>query len=186
MTQHIQTTTKLKDRELVHIERVVQVLVDALQHNHTVFLFGNGGSAADAQHIAAEFINRFKIDRRPLPAVALTTDTSVITAIANDSGFQYVFEKQIRALGKKGDIAVAITTSDFSADGHSIILKHALTAAKEKGMITIGLISDKSKNICSLLDEQVVIPDTETPRIQEAHILVAHIICELVEAELCA
>jgi len=121
-----------------------------------------------------------------LPAVALTTDTSVITAIANDSGFQYVFEKQIRALGKKGDIAVAITTSDFSADGHSIILKHALTAAKEKGMITIGLISDKSKNICSLLDEQVVIPDTETPRIQEAHILVAHIICELVEAELCA
>jgi len=183
MVQHIHIIEQLRKREIHNIEKIIKIIVNAISKDHTLFIFGNGGSAADAQHIAGEFVNKLKIDRRPLPAIALTTDTSIITAIANDSGYRHVFERQIAALGKKGDVALAITTSDFTSDGHSIILKDALMKAKEKEMITIGFVSDKSKNILSLLDEQVVIPDKETPRIQETQILVAHIICELVEEE---
>lgn len=180
---NIKTSTRLLETQIDNIENASRLISDAFKHDKTLFLFGNGGSAADAQHIAAEFINKFKLDRRPLPAIALTTDTSVITSISNDSGFCNIFERQIRALGKKGDIALAITTSDIKPDGHSSDLAFALDAAKEKGMKTIGFVSDKSKNILEKLDIKIIVPSIETPRIQESHILTAHIICELVEKE---
>lgn len=180
---NIKTSTRLLETQIDNIENASRLISDAFKHDKTLFLFGNGGSAADAQHIAAEFINKFKLDRRPLPAVALTTDTSVITSISNDSGFCNIFERQIRALGKRGDIALAITTSDIKPDGHSSDLAFALDAAKEKGMKTIGFVSDKSKNILEKLDIKIIVPSIEIPRIQESHILTAHIICELVEKE---
>jgi D-sedoheptulose 7-phosphate isomerase len=167
------------------INIVSKVIISSLRNGGKILIFGNGGSAGDSQHIAAEFINKFRFDRKPLPAIALTTDSSIITAISNDSGYQHVFEKQIQALGSKGDIALAITTSDFSNnDNHSKVMEFALKVAKEKNMVTIGLVSKKSKNILELLDYSIIVPSTDTPRIQESHILIAHILCEIVESNL--
>jgi len=181
--ENINTMSDLLEIQMDNIKDVIEIIIDAFKNDKTLFIFGNGGSAADAQHIAAEFINKFNFDRRPLPALALTTDTSTITAISNDSGFCHIFERQIEALGKKGDIALAITTSDIYSDGHSSDLGLALDAAKRKGMVTIGFVSEKSKNILKKLDVNIVIPSKKTPRIQEAQILAAHIICELVEEQ---
>ena len=157
------------------IAAAAEAIAEAFKAGRKLLLFGNGGSAADAQHIAAEFMNRFLIERPPLPAVALTTDTSVLTSIANDYSFDEIFSKQVKALGKKGDVALGITTSGSSGN----VLK-ALRVAKRLGMITIALTGEGGK-AASLADIPLQIPSRSTPRIQEAHIAVGHILCDLTD-----
>lgn len=153
-----------------------KAIADAFKAGRKVLLFGNGGSAADAQHIAAEFMNRFIIERPPLPAIALTTDTSILTSVSNDYAFDEVFSKQVKALGRKGDIALGISTSGTSPN----VLK-AFRAAKKIGMTTIALVGEGGK-AASLADIALQVPSRSTPRIQEAHIVVGHILCELTDA----
>jgi len=148
----------------------------AFKNHRKLMLCGNGGSAADAQHIAAEFVNRFLLDRYPLPAMALTTDTSIITSIANDYSYEKIFSKQIQALGVKGDILLAISTS-----GNSNNILSAIRTAKEKGLYTVGLIGGDGGKMLTLVDLPLVVESNETPRVQETHILAGHLICELVE-----
>ncbi len=160
---------------LDNIEAVAQRLADCLAAGHKVLIFGNGGSAADAQHIAAEFVNRFMIERPPLAAIALTTDSSILTSISNDYHFDDIFSKQIQALGKKGDIAWGISTS-----GNSPNVLKGLQAAREKDLYTIGL-GGRGGEMVSLVDVALTVPSDTTARIQESHLTMAHILCELVE-----
>lgn len=141
-----------------------------------LMLCGNGGSAADAQHIAAEFVNRFLLERPPLPALALTTDTSILTSIGNDYSYDEIFSKQIKALGMEGDVLVAISTSGMSRN-----ILSALETAKERGIYTVGLLGSEGGEAAPLADLAMVVPSEQTPRIQEAHILAAHILCQLVD-----
>ncbi len=183
--ESIQTKQKLVKNKNVFfkIEKVIDLIVKAFKNQKKILIFGNGGSAADAQHFAAELVNRFKIERNPLSAISLVTDTSILSSIANDSGYDCIFSKQIEALGKKGDIAIAITTSDIEMKkgGHSSNIANGLITAKKRGLITVGLVSEKSKEILKLLDLHIKIPSKNTPRIQEGHILIIHIICEITE-----
>lgn len=157
------------------ILEAAQAIAHAFRGGRKVLLFGNGGSAADSQHIAAEFMNRFQIERPPLPAIALTTDTSLLTSISNDYAFDEVFSKQVKALGKKGDIAIGISTSGNSAN----VLK-AFRVARKLGMVTIALTGEGGK-IASNADIALAIPSRSTPRIQEAHITIGHILCDLTD-----
>ncbi len=168
---------------LAEIKTAVMLTVQALKGGKKILVFGNGGSAGEAQHFAAEFVNRYKINRAPWPAIALTTDTSNLSSIANDFGYEHVFSKQIEALGQAGDIVFALTTSDIETQkgGHSVNIYEGLMAARKKGLMTIGLVSEKSLDILKLLDVAVKIPSRNTPRIQEAHLLVLHSICEIAE-----
>jgi D-sedoheptulose 7-phosphate isomerase len=149
----------------------------ALRNGRTVFAFGNGGSAADAQHFTAELVGRFEGERRPLPAVALSTDTSALTAIANDYGFERVFARQIEALGRAGDVAVGISTS-----GNSPNVLRGLEAANARGLVTIAL-TGRGGQAGSVAAHHVAVPEDRTARVQEVHITVLHVICELVEKE---
>ncbi|MGE5285074.1 MAG: SIS domain-containing protein [Actinomycetota bacterium] len=167
---------KMAETMSTEIASAATAIAEAFKAGRKLLLFGNGGSAADAQHIAAEFMNRFLIERPPLPAIALTTDTSVLTSIANDYAFDEIFSKQVKALGKKGDVALGITTSGSSGN----VLK-ALRAAKKLGMTTIALTGDGGK-AASLADIALQVPSRSTPRIQEAHIAVGHILCDLTDA----
>jgi len=157
------------------IVAAARALAQAFKEGGKVLLFGNGGSAADAQHIAAEFVNRFAIERPPLPAIALTTDSSILTSVSNDYAFDEVFAKQVKALGKKGDVAIGISTS-----GTSVNVLKALRAAKKIGMTTIALCGEGGK-MGPLADVLLAVPSKSTPRIQEAHIAVGHILCELTD-----
>ena len=160
--------------------RVIDAVAAALQRGNKLLIFGNGGSAADAQHIAAEFTNRFLIERPPLAALALTTDTSALTAIANDYDYSQVFAKQIKALGRAGDMALAISTSGNSAN---ILL--ALDACRELEIATIGLTGGKGGKMAAKVDFLLQASEGKTsPRIQETHILVGHVICEMVDQRL--
>jgi D-sedoheptulose 7-phosphate isomerase len=162
------------------IERVVGEIVRTLQTGGKILLFGNGGSAADAQHIAAEFVNHYMMDRPPLPAIALTTDTSVLTSIVNDYGATDLFAKQVQALGRAGDIAIALSTS-----GNSVNILRALDVCKEMGIRTVGLTGGSGGAMATKVDHCLCVSATAmTPRIQEAHILIAHVLCELVDQEL--
>ncbi|MCX7771024.1 MAG: D-sedoheptulose 7-phosphate isomerase [Proteobacteria bacterium] len=167
---------KVKDREITKISAVAHAIYRTFQEGGKLLICGNGGSAADAQHMSAEFINRFRIERTPLPAIALTTDTSVITSISNDYSFYEVFSKQVLALGREGDILLGITTSGKSPN----ILK-ALEVAKGKGMITVGLSGDYTEEMNKLCDYYIHVPSKNTPRIQEVHLLIEHVICEIVD-----
>jgi D-sedoheptulose 7-phosphate isomerase len=155
---------------------VAQRLATCFAAGHKLLIFGNGGSAADAQHIAAEFVNRFAVDRKPLPAMALTTDTSVLTSISNDFSFDEVFSKQIRALGKRDDIAWGISTS-----GNSKNVLLAMEAARDLGLYTLGLTGCGGGKLAQRCDLALIVDSQATPRIQESHITAAHILCELVE-----
>jgi D-sedoheptulose 7-phosphate isomerase len=166
---------KMAETMAAEIVTAATTIAEAFKAGRKILLFGNGGSAADAQHIAAEFMNRFLIERPPLPAVALTTDTSVLTSIANDYAFDEIFSKQVKALGKKGDVALGITTSGSSGN----VLK-ALRAAKKMGMTTIALTGEGGK-AGALADIALQIPSRSTPRVQEAHIAVGHILCDLID-----
>ena len=153
-----------------------RVIVGALRQGNKVLLCGNGGSAADAQHIAAEFVGRFAFDRPALPALALSVNTSCVTAIGNDYGFDLVFSRQIEALGKKGDVAIGISTS-----GNSINVLRAMSTSRKLGLRTIALTGCTGGKLKNEVDFCLCAPSTETPRIQECHMLVGHIISELVE-----
>jgi len=148
----------------------------SFENGGKLMLCGNGGSAADAQHLAAEFVNRFQLERQPLPALALTTDTSIITSVANDYRYEDVFSKQIKALGVQGDILLAISTS-----GRSGNILSAIRTAKEKGLYTAGFIGGDGGDMIKLVDLALVVESGRTPRVQEAHILAGHLICELVD-----
>lgn len=154
----------------------VQMVVEAFKAGNKILLFGNGGSAADAQHIAAEFVNRFLIERPPLPAIALTTDTSVLTSISNDYGYADSFAKQVKALGKEGDVAIGISTSGAAAN----VLK-AIKAAKEMGLKTVGLAGRDGGELANLVDIALVVDSQIVPRIQEVHITIGHVLCEMVD-----
>jgi D-sedoheptulose 7-phosphate isomerase len=168
------------DRELVAaIVAIAGRVAQAIRGGGKLLLAGNGGSAADAQHIAAEFVGRFINDRAPLAAIALTTDTSALTAIGNDYGFDHVFERQIRALGRKGDAFVAISTS-----GRSPNIVAALEAARELGLVTVGFTKAAPSPMRALCDLVLAVPSEETALIQQVHITAAHAICHLVEREL--
>ena len=161
------------------IERAGKVLAQAFRRRHKVLLFGNGGSAADAQHIAAELVGRFLKKRRGLPAIALTTNTSNLTAIANDFGYDASFSRQIEALGRSGDVAVAISTS-----GNSSNVIEAVRCARRLGLFTLGILGKDGGRLKRMVDLALVVPSNDTQRIQEAHITLGHVLCELVEADL--
>ena len=155
---------------------LIKLVASTFEAGNKVFFFGNGGSAADAQHLAAEFVNRYIMDRPPLPAVALTTDTSILTSISNDIAFAEIFAKQHIALGKEGEVAIGISTSGNSSN----VLK-AFEVAKEMGMKTVALTGNDGGALAKMADFSLVVSSSSTPRIQEAHILIGHILCEMVE-----
>lgn len=156
--------------------QAVGMVVEAFKAGNKVLLFGNGGSAADAQHIAAEFVNRYQIERPPLPAIALTTDTSILTSISNDYGYIDSFSKQVKALGKEGDVAIGISTSGTAAN----VIK-AIKAAKEMGLKTISLTGGDGGDLAKLTDIALVVDSPITPRVQEVHITIGHVLCEMVD-----
>jgi D-sedoheptulose 7-phosphate isomerase len=165
-----------------HADRIAQVaklMATAFRDGYKILLFGNGGSATDAAHIAAEFVGRYKRDRMPLPAIALATDIAAITCIANDYGYEELFARQVRAHGRKGDIAVAISTSGNSPN----VLKGA-EAARECGLTTVAWTGANGGKLAGLVDYPFIVPSTVTSRIQESHITLGHILCELVEEQL--
>lgn len=161
-----------KDR----IYEVGTIMATALKDGNKILLFGNGGSAADAQHIAAEIVGRFKKERRGLPAVALTTDTSVLTAVGNDYGFEAVFERQIEALCTPGDVAVGITTS-----GNSENVIRGLRKAHDLGATTVAFTGRNGGKVVDIVHYSFVVPSYETPRIQECHITLGHVLCEIID-----
>lgn len=159
---------------------VIDLCADTLEHGGTLFFFGNGGSAADAQHLAAEFVNRYKLPRAPLPALALTTDSSALTSIANDFGYREVFAKQIEALARAGDAAFAISTS-----GNAANVLRAVAICKRRGVTTVGLTGGTGGKLADRVDHLLCVDGSaDTARIQETHIVIGHAVCELVENEL--
>jgi D-sedoheptulose 7-phosphate isomerase len=168
------------DAELARtIETVARLCAKALRDGNKLLLAGNGGSAADAQHLAAELVSRFYFDRPGLAAVALTTDTSALTAIGNDYGFERLFARQVDALGRKGDVFIGLSTS-----GNSPNILKALDEARLKGLVTVGLTGQGGGRMAALCDHCLRMPSSETPRIQEGHIVVGHTVCALIEREM--
>ncbi|MCD4721127.1 MAG: D-sedoheptulose 7-phosphate isomerase [Desulfobacula sp.] len=173
--ESIQAKKEFFSKNIEKIEACASMMATTFKKGRKILLFGNGGSAADCQHIAAEFVNRFQMERRPLPAIALTTDTSVITSIGNDYSFEDIFFKQIQALGKKGDIALGISTS-----GNSPNVIKAVRKAKQMGLSIVGFSGNNGK-LKELSDFPFCVDSNTTARIQEVHILLAHILCDLTE-----
>lgn len=158
------------------IKEVSEIIAQTFLQGKKLILMGNGGSATDASHIAAEFVNRFKKDRAPLPAIALNTDMAVLTSIGNDYGFNLLFKRQLEALAREGDIVLAISTS-----GNSLNVIEAVELAKTRGILTIGFTGGLGGRLSSIVDYAFVVPSTSTPRIQEIHITLGHVICQMVE-----
>ncbi len=173
---HAEVAEAFFARSTPDVEAVADAFISALRAGRVLYFFGNGGSAADAQHLAAEFVNRFAIDRRAFPSLALTTDSSVLTSIANDAHFDRIFSRQIEALGRPGDVAVGLSTS-----GRSPNVLEGLRAARARRMVTVGWTGEDGgpmRRLCRLL---IRVPSRTTARIQEIHILVGHILCQLVD-----
>jgi D-sedoheptulose 7-phosphate isomerase len=165
-----------------HVDRIVQVatlIANAFRNGNKVLLFGNGGSSTDAAHIAAEFVGRYQRERMPLPAIALATDIAAITCIANDYGYEELFARQVRAHGRQGDIAIGISTS-----GNSPNVLKGVETARDSGLITIAWTGANGGKLAGLVDYPFVVPSTVTSRIQESHITLGHVLCELVEDHL--
>jgi D-sedoheptulose 7-phosphate isomerase len=179
MRLHLETIQKSIDEIQSYIYTACIIITDTLAHGNKVLLCGNGGSAADAQHIAAELTGRYKTDRKGLPAIALTTDTSALTAIANDYGYKRVFDRQVEALANEGDLLIGISTS-----GNSKNVNNALKVAKEMGCRTIGFSGRDGGKMTDLCDVNIIVPSDDTPRIQEMHILIGHIMCQAVDDSL--
>jgi D-sedoheptulose 7-phosphate isomerase len=180
LLESIQVKEELLRKHVGQIMEIANLVTEALKNKGKVILFGNGGSASDSQHIAAEFIGRFKKDRAALAAIALTTNTSVLTSLANDYGYEVVFAKQIEALGEKNDVAIGISTS-----GKAKNVACAIRQAKKMGLKTVALTGGDGGDLAKLADLSLVVPSLVTARIQEAHITIGHIICELVEEAFC-
>ena len=180
VAQHIRDSITVKEELLKNyvplIEKAAFKMSDCLKQGGKLLFMGNGGSASDSQHLAAEFVGRYEKERRALAAVALTTDTSILTAVGNDYGFEKIFERQIEALGKKGDVLFAISTS-----GNSKNVLRGVQKAKELGLYTIGFTGGTGGELKSLADLAMVVPSKKTSRIQESHILIGHILCECVD-----
>jgi D-sedoheptulose 7-phosphate isomerase len=158
------------------ILRAAELILHALQNGKKILLCGNGGSAADCQHIAAEFVGRYRKNRRGLPAIALTTDTSILTAVGNDFGFHQIFRRQVEALGECGDVLIAMSTSGTSPN-----VLQAIEEAKLKKMKTVAIIGGTSGHLTSIADAVISVPSSDTPRIQEAHCIIGHILCDIIE-----
>lgn len=178
INESIDTKKKLLDYT-DDLEKIINVVIDAYKNNHKLLVAGNGGSAADSQHFVAEMIARYKMERRSLPAIALTTDSSNLTSIGNDYDFNQIFKRQIESLGNKGDVFFAISTS-----GNSSNLITAIEQAKKNGVIVVSLLGKTGGKMKEMSDYSIVVPSNNTPRIQECHILMIHTICEIVEKRL--
>jgi len=176
LQEHLATIQQLLESSLPDIERSGRLICDALTNGNKILVCGNGGSAADAQHIAAELIGYYESKRRSWPAIALTTDTSALTAVSNDLGFEHVFARQLAGLAQAGDVLIAISTS-----GKSKNVLRAVEQAKQSGCKTIGLTGAAADALASLCDIVVAVPSTRTARIQEAHITIGHLWCEMVD-----
>ncbi|WP_457570008.1 D-sedoheptulose 7-phosphate isomerase [Desulfurobacterium sp.] len=159
-----------------YLYEVFSKISDRVKEGGKILICGNGGSAADAQHIAAELVGRFLLDRKALPAIALTTDTSILTAVGNDFGFDAVFERQVEALGLKGDVLIGISTS-----GNSENVVRAVLKAKQKGLLTVGFLGRDGGKLRELVDYPIVVKTFSTPRIQEVHITIGHVLCDFIE-----
>ena len=176
LREHLDTIQQLLQSSLPKIEESGRIICDALTAGNKILICGNGGSAADAQHIAAELIGYYESQRRSWPAIALTTDTSALTAVSNDLGFEQVFARQVSGLAQPGDVLIAITTS-----GKSKNVLRAVETAKERGCKTIALVGASGETLAGLCDVVVSVPASRTSRIQEAHITIGHLWCELVD-----
>jgi D-sedoheptulose 7-phosphate isomerase len=178
--ESVEAKRRFFDESAEDVARAAQMIIEKMRAGGKLLIFGNGGSAADAQHIAAELAFKMGRERAALPALALTTDTSLLTAISNDRSFDFVFARQIQALGRRGDIALAISTS-----GNSTNVIEAVKEARAMEIATIGLLGAGGGEVAKLVDIALVVPHRDTPRIQEVHIATGHIICQLIEDELC-
>lgn len=179
LTAHIQTVVNLKESYADDIFHSAEMIFEVFRTGNKVLICGNGGSAADAQHIAAEFVGRYETERKALAAIALTTDTSALTALANDYDFERIFSRQVEALAREGDLLIAISTS-----GNSPNVNAAVMTARQIGCQTLGLTGKNGKKLASLCDKSILVPAERTARIQESHILIAHIWCEIIDAKL--
>ena len=179
LAAHRDVIARVEQELAPRIAEMVELMVDTFQRGGKVLGMGNGGSAADAQHFVAEIVGRFKMERRGLPALALSTDTSILTAIGNDYGFDKVFSRQVEALAATGDLVVGISTS-----GNSPNVLLALELARETGCRTVGLLGKDGGSIKDVCDLALIVPTTDTPRVQEAHITIIHIVCDLLEKTL--
>jgi D-sedoheptulose 7-phosphate isomerase len=179
MLKHQETIQMCIDEIQSYIYMACVLATDTLAKGNKILLCGNGGSAADAQHIAAELTGRYKTERKALPGIALTTDTSALTAIGNDYGYERVFDRQLEALANEGDLLIGISTS-----GNSKNVNNALRLAKERGCRTIGLSGRDGGEMNDLCDVNIIVPSDDTPRIQEMHILIGHIMCQAIDDSL--
>jgi D-sedoheptulose 7-phosphate isomerase len=177
--QSAETLLKASEENAPAVEQAAAAIGSAFRDGHKLLTCGNGGSAADAQHIAAEFVGRYLQERQALPAYALTTNTSSLTAIGNDYGYDFVFARQVEAMGAAGDVLLGISTS-----GNSRNVLEAVTVAKKRGIFTIGLTGDDGGKLKTLADLCICVPSAAVPRIQEAHITISHVICDIVERQL--
>jgi D-sedoheptulose 7-phosphate isomerase len=175
---HEVTVKAFKESCIPSLEKIVDVCRDALKSGHKILLCGNGGSAADSQHIAAEFVGRFHKERVSLPAIALTTDTSILTAVANDYDYDIVFSRQVEGLGQSGDVLIGISTS-----GNSVNIIRAVETAKDKGIMTVAFTGEKASKLSEIADITLCAPSNVTARIQECHILAGHLICSAIDEE---
>ncbi len=176
---HIATISTMSEQLPGQIETIALLLKATLEDGHKILIAGNGGSAADAQHFAAELVGRFLKERRPLPALALTTDTSILTAVGNDYGYEMVFSRQVEALANPGDLFIGISTS-----GNSENVCRALDAARERGCQTLALTGGKKGKMSQRADQVLQVPAEYTPFIQEGHLLLIHLLCDLVERQM--
>lgn len=179
LNESIGVKTEVLSNSVETIARIATMAVDALRDGHSLYFMGNGGSAADAQHISGELVGRYKKDRKALPVLALTTDTSVLTAISNDFGYDYCFEKQIEAFARKDDVVFGLSTS-----GNATNVINALKLAGKIGAKTIGFTGRDGGMIKDIVDVCLMVPSSDTPRIQECHITIGHILCSIIENEL--
>jgi D-sedoheptulose 7-phosphate isomerase len=179
LAAHREVITRIELELSPLVAEMVTLLVETFNRGGKLLVMGNGGSAADAQHFVAEIVGRFKMERRGLPAIALSTDTSILTAIGNDYGFDRVFQRQVEALAAPGDMVVGISTS-----GNSPNVLLALELAQEKGCCTVGLLGKDGGSIKALCDLALIVPTSDTPRVQEGHITIIHIVCDLLEKTL--
>lgn len=176
ISKHLKTIEIVEKHLLSDIESLCRLIIEVLKGGKKILVMGNGGSAADAQHLAAEFVGRFLLERKSLSAIALTTDTSILTAVGNDYGFEEVFKRQVEGLANPGDVVIGISTS-----GRSENVRRAMITARGIGCKTVGLLGKDGGDIAGIVDVNLTVPVMETPHIQEAHAMIIHIVCDLVE-----
>jgi len=176
LEEHIEVIQKISENNTGEIQKFANICCEALKEGHIIYFAGNGGSAADSQHLAAEIVGRFEKERKGLPSIALTTDSSILTSVANDYSFHEIFSRQVEALVRKGDVVVGISTS-----GNSSNIVNALKKARSQEAVTIGMTGADGGQMNSICDLCIKVPSKVTARIQEAHILIGHIICGLIE-----